>query len=206
MGLKVIGAGFGRTGTNTLRVVLNQLGFGPCYHMHEVIADPSRIDGWVNVVEGGTPDWDAMFEGFYSGVDWPVSAYWRELADYYPQAKIILSERDPDAWFTSISNTIFKTWEFMDVPPEMERLRAMTKKLILKGTFGGNVTDKEHVLRIYKQNGDDARAAFGPDRLLTFDPNQGWEPLCAFLGVPVPDEEFPHTNTTKDFLSRRRAD
>jgi len=209
MTLKVIGAGFGRTGTNTLKVVLEKLGFGPCYHMYEVMEKPNpRIQHWADIVDGKAPDWDVVFEGFNSGVDWPVSAYWRELAAYYPDAKIVLSERDADAWFKSISNTIFKTWDAPlgdDVPPEILRLREMTSKMILEGTFGGNVADKDHVLSIYKKNGDDARAAFRPDRLLTFDPNQGWEPLCAFLGVPVPNEDFPHTNTTKDFMAGRKG-
>jgi len=206
MTLKVIGAGFGRTGTNTLKVALEMLGLGPCYHMYEVIQRPDHIAVWQKAAEGELPDWDALFEGFNSGVDWPVSRYWRELAAHYPGAKIILSERDPEAWFRSIDKTIFETWRADDVPDEFTVLREMTSKLIRDGVFGGNIEDKDHVIEVFKKNGADVRAAFGPDRLLTFDPNQGWAPLCAFLGVEIPEDPFPHTNTTKQFLSRRKND
>ena len=205
MTLKVIGAGFGRTGTNTLREVLNRLGFGPCYHMYEVIGHPTRIAAWRAIAEGGTPDWDVLFEGFNSGVDWPVSRYWRELADYYPKAKVILTERNADAWFASISKTIFETFRADEAPEEYRDLRKMTRKLIFEDTFGGEIDDKDHVIEVFRKNSADVRAAFGPDRLLVFDPNEGWAPLCAFLGVPVPSEPFPHTNTTAEFLNRRAS-
>jgi len=203
MTLKVIGAGFGRTGTNTLREVLNQLGFGPCYHMYEVIGQPERIAAWQAIADGGAPDWDAIFEGYNSAVDWPTARFWRELAAHYPDAKIILTERDADAWFGSISKTIFETFRAKQIPEDFRALRNMTRKLIYEDTFGGEIEDKAHVTQVYKQNSADARAVLGRDRLLVFDPGEGWEPLCAFLDVPVPDEPFPHTNTTADFLSRR---
>jgi len=206
MTLKVIGTGFGRTGTNTLREALNSLGFGPCYHMYEVIPHPDRIAAWQGIAEGGTPDWDAMFEGYNSAVDWPAARFWRELSAHFPDAKIILSERDPEAWYKSINKTILETFRMTDAPDEFAVLRDMTRKLIFEDTFGGDIESKDHVIDVYKKNSADVRAAFGPDRLLTFDPNQGWDPLCAFLGVTVPDEPFPHTNTTAEFLSRRKGD
>lgn len=206
MTLKVIGAGFGRTGTNTLREVLNSLGFGPCYHMYEVIPHPDRIAAWQVIAEGGTPDWDVLFEGYNSAVDWPAARFWRELSEHFPDAKIILSERDPEAWYKSINKTILETFRMTDAPDEFAVLRGMTRKLIFEDTFGGNIENKDHVIDVYKKNSADVRAAFGPDRLLTFDPNEGWDPLCAFLGVAVPDEPFPHTNTTAEFLSRRKGD
>jgi hypothetical protein len=203
MTLKVIGAGFGRTGTNTLREVLNRLGFGPCYHMYEVIGHPDRIAAWQGIADGGMPDWDAVYEGYNAAVDWPTARFWRELAAHYPEAKIILTERDPDAWFASISKTIFETFRAQQIPEEFRTLRQMTRKLIFEDTFGGEIEDKAHVIDIYKKHNAEVRAAFGADRLLVFNPSEGWEPLCAFLGVPVPDEPFPHTNTTADFLNRR---
>ena len=206
MALGVIGAGFGRTGTNTLREALNQLGLGPCYHMYEAIQRPDHIAIWQAAAEGKLPDWDGLFEGFQSGVDWPVSRFWRELGEHYPEAKIILSERDPEAWFRSIDKTIFETWRLKKTPEEFVAIRRMTKALIRDGVFGGEIEDKDHVIKVFKKNSADVRATFGPDRLLVFDPHEGWEPLCAFLGVPVPDETFPHTNTTADFLARRKTD
>ena len=205
MALNVIGAGFGRTGTNTLKLALEMLGLGPCYHMYEVVSRPDHIATWQRAAEGDLPDWEALFDGFSSGVDWPVSRYWRELSEHYPHAKIILSERDPEAWYKSIDKTIFDTWRADDVPDEFAALRNMTRSLIHDGVFAGDIEDKDHVIEVFKKNGADVRAAFGPERLLVFDPNQGWEPLCEFLGVPVPAEDFPHTNTTKDFNARRKG-
>lgn len=206
MTLKVIGAGFGRTGTNTQKIVLQKLGLGPCYHMYEVIDRPADIPQWNDAACGVLPDWNSLFEGFSSGVDWPVCSFWRELAEFYPDAKFILTPREEEAWFASISKTIFETFRApMDPESEFFDLRRMTRKLILENTFGGEIDDKDHVLEVYRKHNAAVTAELPSDRLLTYDVKQGWEPLCEFLGVAVPDEDFPHTNTTADFQSRAKV-
>ncbi len=205
--LKVIGAGFGRTGTKTLKDVLEQLGFGPCYHMYEVHDRPADIDVWRKAADGELPDWDRLFQGFNAGVDWPICNFWKELSEHYPDARFILSERDPEAWFGSISKTIFETFR---IPPEegseFYSLRQMTRALIYRNIFDEDVENKAHVLAAYARHNEAVKAGLPAARLLSYDPSEGWEPLCAFLDVPVPREPFPHTNTTQDFRERAGFD
>src|SRR6185437_3611255 len=106
MALEVIGSGLGRTGTKSLQTALNRLGFGPCHHMVEVFMHPESMGLWVEAA-AGRPDWDAIFRDYRSAVDYPSAAYWRQLADYYPDAKVIHTVRDPDKWFESTQATIF---------------------------------------------------------------------------------------------------
>ena len=107
MALTVIGAGLGRTATFSLKFALEHVGFGPCYHMAEVFAGARRnVPLWLEAVQG-KPNWEAIFDGYTSTTDYPACTYWRELADFYPDAKVILSVRDPDTWFDSVSETIF---------------------------------------------------------------------------------------------------
>ena len=203
MALKLIGAGFGRTGTNTQKVVLETLGLGPCYHMYEVIAHPEFISYWYDAACGVLPDWNTVFEGYSSGVDWPVCAFWRELAEFYPEGKFLLTPREEEAWFKSISKTIFETFRVpADDSGANPDLRRMTRKLILENTFGGEIDDRDHVLGVYRKHNAAVLAELPADRVLVYDVKQGWEPLCEFMGVDVPTEDFPHTNTTADFQSR----
>ena len=203
MTMKLIGAGFGRTGTNTQKVVLEKLGLGPCYHMYEVMQHPGHVPLWYDAACGVLPDWNTLFEGFSSGVDWPVCSFWRELSEFYPDAKFILTPREEEAWYASINKTIFDTFR-MPYDPENPNndLRLMTRKLILENTFDGNIEDKDHVLGVYRKHNAAVLADLPSDRVLTYDVKQGWPPLCEFLGVDVPEEDFPHTNTTKDFRER----
>ena len=106
MALKIIGPGFGRTGTKSLKIALDQLGFGPCHHMHEVRDNPEQLPAWENAARGGRCDWEAMFSGYVAQVDWPGARYWRELAARYDEAKVILTVRDPELWYDSMSKTI----------------------------------------------------------------------------------------------------
>lgn len=197
MSLKVIGAGFGRTGTASLKMALEKLLGGSCYHMSEVLGKPGQVDLWLDVA-AGKPDWQAIFGDYAATVDFPACTYWRELAAEYPDAKIILSVRDTERWFNSTQNTIFSK--------RMQEYQAGTKwgrmtKATIDDHVGGDLNDKTAVIAAYEAHIEAVKAAFGPDRLLVFDPGQGWEPLCAFLDVPVPDEPYPNINSSAEFES-----
>jgi hypothetical protein len=205
MSLEVIGAGFGRTGTHSLKIALEMLGFAPCYHMVEVFTHPGHSEAWEEAARSGKFDWSTLLGGYKAAVDWPSSYFWRELMVAYPDAKVILTERDAEAWYKSISNTIF---EFMsrDVDPsKLDPIRAaqrkMGKYIVNERTFG-NRLDKEHVLDVYRQNSAEVKREVPKGKLLVYDAPEGWAPLCEFLGVPVPDAPYPLTNTTEEFRAR----
>lgn len=193
MALDVIGAGFGRTGTDSMKDALEALGLGPCHHMKEVLASPEQLALWRAVARGDRPDWDVVFAGFRSAVDWPSAFYCREIAAHYPDAKILLTVRDADGWYASFSNTILKVVMSSSDPESLGRA------LIANKVFGGRPDDRSHAIAAYERNTVEVQAVFGPDRLLTYRLGDGWEPLCRFLGRPVPDAPFPHRNTAADF-------
>lgn len=204
MTLKVVGAGFGRTGTNSLKLVLEQLGFGPCHHMLEVRGNPDQLPYWQAAARGERVDWDAVFAGYNASVDWPSAHFWRALSAYYPKAKILLSVRPEEDWFRSIDATILERMrQFRTLPPGEERdRRSMAYEIIARRTFGDEIDNREHILSVYRAHNAEVQRTIPADRLLTYDVAEGWEPLCAFLGVPVPKEPFPHTNTTAEFQAR----
>jgi len=206
--LQVIGVGFGRTGTTSLRSALGVLGLGPCYHMYDVIADVRRVRQWLDIARGGTPDWPAVFEGYQSAVDWPVAAYWRELAAAYPDAKLLLTVRDPDAWYDSARATIFKQRidrprgpaRLAELSPDFRTFLAMTHETIERPLFEDRLADRAYMTSVFTRHIEQVQAAFPPDRLLTYRAGDGWAPLCEFLGVPVPDQPYPRDNSSKDFF------
>lgn len=202
MGLRVIGAGLGRTGTFSLKFALEYLGFGPCHHMAEVWANfPDQLPKWLRVVDGER-DWDAVFEGFSSAVDYPACTYWRELAAFYPDAKIVLSVRDPESWFDSVSTTVFSQallGRFAEGPVKRFFEGAVT------GEFGDRIADRDFMVAYFRRRTAEVQAEIPADRLLVFEAKQGWEPLCAFLGVPVPDAPYPRTNSREEMLERLAA-
>ena len=205
MALDVIGAGFGRTGTMTLRDALNRLGFGPCYHMSEVINNPHFASYWATLARGGRMDWEEVFASYHSTVDWPGCTYWRELMQQWPQAKVILSVRDPHRWHQSVLNTIFSDahvarFEGPDAHPDFQ---AMVRRLNQQ-TFDNRSQDEEYAISIYQAHNEAVMREVPPEKLLVFNPAEGWEPLCQFLGVAVPDEEFPRVNSTKEWQERPR--
>lgn len=194
MSLSVIGAGFGRTGTASMKRALELLGLGPCHHMKEV-ASPAQTDYWLAAAAGQQMAWEQVFEDYGCCVDWPAAFFWRELSAYYPDAKILLTVRDSESWYKSMQNTIFNV---LQAKPEAFTVAA---RLIGKGLFEERFDDKDFVIGLYEQNTRDVQAAFSSDRLLTYELGCGWEPLCCFLGVPVPDAAFPCSNTTEEFQS-----
>ncbi|GAA1675910.1 sulfotransferase family protein [Nonomuraea maheshkhaliensis] len=216
--MKVFGAGFGRTGTRSLQAALELLGFGPCYHMSTVIAEPYRVRQWLDVGEGRSRDWDAVFAGFRSAVDWPAAAYWRELAAHHPDAKVILTVRDPGRWYDSVSETIFRAFLDQRRPPPHRRMisrlvawRApdfalfprMTRATFIDPVFDGRLDDRDHVIEVFERHIAEVKATIAAERLLVFEAGDGWGPLCAFLGVPVPAEPYPRVNERADFRRKR---
>ncbi|MGH3389678.1 MAG: sulfotransferase family protein [Actinomadura sp.] len=199
--------GFGRTGTASTKAALETLGFGPCYHMMELFTDPSRLPGWLRAVAGEPMDWAAVFAGYAATVDWPGAAFWRELVEAYPEAKVLLTVRDPDRWYDSVAGTIYRTRD-MDVaavPPELHGQLRMVEELVWEGTFGGRFEDRDHAIGVYRAHIAEVRATAPAERLLEYDVTQGWEPLCAFLGAAVPDEPFPHLNTAESMRQNIEA-
>ena len=192
MALAVIGAGLGRTATFSLKFALEHLGFGPCYHMSEVFAGARRnVPLWLDAIDG-RPDWDAIFEGFHSTTDYPACTYWRELAEHYPRAKVILTVRDPDTWFDSVSETIFS--DGMQASLRGSPTGDMMQGVIFDA-FGERLRDRDFMTDWFIRRNREVIDALPPERLLVFSPKEGWEPLCGFLGVPVPNEPFPRINS-----------
>jgi hypothetical protein len=206
MTLDVVGAGFGRTGTLSLKLALERLGFDKCYHMMEVFAHPEHVGEWGRAHRGETIDWDRLFAGYRAAVDWPACNFWRVLADFYPQSKVILSVREPNRWYESVMATIYPSTlqALADDDPGMRAWGRWADELIWQGVFDGRMDEKTHAIDVLRRHEASVSAAIPADRLLVFEAASGWAPLCEFLGVPVPDEPYPRVNTTEEFLARRR--
>lgn len=200
--MRVVGAGFGRTGTLSLRAALEELGFGRTYHMQEVMRRPSHVGKWLRFARTGEVDWDDLFAGFGSGVDFPVSCVWEELAAHYPDAKVVLTVRDPRRWWASTESTIyqfrtaFPAWMRRTVPITGQFIE-MVDRLVWDGLFDGRFLDQQHAIAVFEGHIEYVKKTCPPERLLVFDVREGWQPLCDFLDVPVPDRPFPHLNEAK---------
>ena len=206
MTLRVIGAGFGRTGTFSLKQALETLGFSKCYHMAEVAVNPSHVRLW-RAAWRGAARWDELFEGYAAAVDWPTAAFWPRLMQVYPDAKIVLTVRDADSWFESAWRTIFRSMHDgmqSDDADIRERL-VMAKEVIVDGTFGGDLEDRRNAIAVYEANVARVYREVPPERLVVFDGKDGWGPLCAALEVEEPAEAYPHVNTSEEFLERWRG-
>ncbi|MGH7022738.1 MAG: sulfotransferase family protein [Caulobacteraceae bacterium] len=197
MPLKVIGSGLGRTGTLSLKHALEQLGFGPCHHMIEVFGHPESVPLWIAAGKG-TPDWDLIFKDYAAAVDYPSAAYWRELTAHYPEAKVVHTTRSPESWYESTQATIFAPGSFADNPPP--HIKAFFDSFT--GPFAGRLHDRDLLIEHFRRHEAEVQATIASERLLVMQIGEGWERLCAFLGVPVPDTPYPTENSRQQFAAR----
>lgn len=199
MTLRVVGAGLGRTGTHSLKVALERLLGAPCYHMLEVLAHPEHIAWWRQAIAGATPRWEDLLAGYAAAVDWPVAAFWDELSVAHPDAVVLLSVRDADSWWSSASHTIFDVQRREPPPdPPFRELSEMVTALLTQ-RFTPHWGDEHAAKAAYRRHNEQVRATVAPERLLEWRAGDGWAPICAALDLPVPDEPFPHVNTTSEF-------
>lgn len=198
--MRVVGAGLGRTGTMSLKAALEKLLGGDCYHMTEVFADPQHVKLWNEAVRaGGEPSggWEQIFGSYVATVDWPSCSFWEQLAAVYPDAVILASHRPAEAWWKSADATI---WEVMRRGSQEgnESWYSMVDALF-RHLFTPEYLTKEGSIAAYEAHYENVRAKADPDRLVWWSPGDGWGPICEALQIPVPDEGFPHANTTDDF-------
>jgi hypothetical protein len=218
--MKLIGAGFGRTGTASLQAALETLGLRPCYHMREVFNHPDDAPIWESAANRLDVHFASLFKDWQATVDWPACTFYRELMELYPNAKVLLSLRDPDKWYESCLNTIYPAT--VRDPAELERapfdsatsnldgppfaVVRMINRLIWQRTFANRFEDRAYAIDVFNRHNEEVKHTVPPDKLLVFDARQGWEPLCRFLEIPVPEGvPFPHLNDTASFLERRQG-
>lgn len=217
MSIEVIGAGFGRTGTLSLKHALEELGYKKCHHMLEIFQHPEELPYWNRLLETGTTDFDAMFKGYTAVVDFPGSIYYKQLMAKYPDAKVVLTVRDPEKWYKSAYDTIYKAApkgfnKFMMrvisiFKPELRYVLKsidFADKCVWKGFFQDRFADKAYMIEFYNKWIEDVKNTVPADKLIVFEVKDGWEPLCAFLNKPVPSIPFPKVNDTAEFNSRTK--
>jgi len=210
LALKVIGAGFGRTGTLSLKAALTTLGFKKTHHMEDVMTNPGQALLWHGVAFDESLEWDAIYDGYQAAVDFPSSAYYKELLDHYPDAKVVLTFRDFDSWYTSASGTIYAVGKTIPawlkaLVPSAGQVAAMVEQVIWQGVFGGKFEDKAHTRDVFAEHIERVKAHVPAEQLLVYQVKEGWGPLCEFLGCEVPAEDFPHLNDTAAFQKRLRV-
>jgi hypothetical protein len=196
MTLRVIGTGFGRTGTDSMREALDMLGFGPCHHMHEIHGSEHQKQIWRALVQGAAPDWERLFEGYDSCVDWPSAYYWRELIVAYPDAKAILTHRSAESWWASFEKTILASLN------RATDSQSVALALIPGKVFDGKMNDKVYAMACYEANVKAVRETVPASRLLVHELGDGWEPLCHHLEVPMPVVAYPSSNNAEAFAAR----
>lgn len=215
--MEVIGAGFGRTGTLSIKAALEELGFGPCYHQFELLKNPAHKSIWEDAARGEPVVWEAVFEDYQSTVDWPACAYYKELMQAYPHAKVLLSVRDPDEWYESTLTSIYSLARTLHdargaalVPSGTHPTQAQDsatadlsegpKGVIWGTTFSGRFEDRDHAIGVFNRHNEEVKRYVPSDRLLVYEVKDGWEPLCEFLDVEAPGgTPFPFLND-KDAL------
>lgn len=217
MSIQVVGAGFGRTGTKSLQLALEKLGYDQCYHMEELIQNPEGVGHWENADQGLDSDWNQLFEGYQSIVDFPGSIHYKKLATYYPEAKVILTVRDREKWYKSAKSTIFSfdpglaiklrlllSLPFSSKARHLLRVIKLIDQSIWKRFFQGRFEDKAFALQHFDAHIDEVKATIPTERLLVFEVKDGWGPLCQFLGKPIPSEPFPVSNQKEGFHTGAR--
>lgn len=202
MALKVVGVGVGRTGTYSLKLAINQIGMGACHHMDEVLHNMSKQVPLWSAAAAGKPDWRQIYHGYESAVDWPTACFFRELAEEFPTAKFVLTQRDPEKWANSFGATIYKLLAGKDqAPSEMHAWLEMASNVIAKTGFPAGL-DHDALVQAFIAHNEAVKAAIPTSQLLVFEVKQGWGPLCNFLDIPVPPGEFPRTNHREEFWDR----
>jgi len=212
MSLKIIGAGFGRTGTKSLQLALETLGFDKCYHMEALFRNPEGVKQWASAYKEEPVDWDTLFQGYQSIVDFPGSIYYKELFQKYPDAKVILSIREPEGWYKSALKTIFAfdpgpaikiklllKMPFSATARNFFKVIQLNDKSIWAKFFEGKFKDKDYAINKFNSHIEEVKATIPENQLLIFEAKEGWEPLCNFLGVPIPETDYPRTNKGEDF-------
>ncbi len=203
MSIKVIGAGFGRTGTGTLRCALEKLGFDKCYHMSEIMAHPEKCKAWLKVKQEKILDWDNIFTGYQATADWPCCSFYKEIYKHYPDAKVILTVRDPDDWYRSTYETIYAMSKTRNkilacLYPPVCNMKRLVNSIVWDGTFQGKFENKAYAKKIFVEHIEEVKRIIPKEQLLVYEVSQGWEPLCQFLKIPVPQQEpFPRLNDVK---------
>ncbi len=214
--MEVIGAGFGRTGTTSLKAALETLGIGPAYHMTEAFTRPEHVRFWEAARRGERVDWEEFFSGYGVAVDWPSCAFYAELMEAFPEAALILTVRDPERWYESTRNTIYGIRKLSAGPlptrlalslaglfaPGVTGMVRLADGIVWKGTFDDGFEDKAHAIETFGRHNEEVRRRVPPGRLLVYDVKEGWGPLCDFLGVGAPDAPFPHLNDTNEMRRR----
>jgi hypothetical protein len=199
MSLKIVGSGLGRTGTKSLQTALGMLGFGPCHHMVEVFAHPESVALWIRASKGEDV-WDEIFGDYQSAVDYPSAAYWRQLAAKYPDAKVLHTTRDANAWYESARATIFAPDSLARNAPADSPIAEFFASFT--GEVRAHLDDRAWMTDFFRRHDGEVKAAFPPERLLVYETGAGWGPLCEFLGVAEPSEPYPSENSREEFIKR----
>jgi hypothetical protein len=211
--MQVIGAGLPRTGTLTQKLALEQLGVGPSYHWVNLIADLDEVELWHRALDGEDVLGE-IFDGYESSVDWPGGFVYRQLAEAHPEAKVLLSVRDADAWEPSYRDTIggFCKGDGLirhlsdarrEIDPRWRRYLELVDRMLWDEMSPfGNGWDPEQMKQQMLAYNESVKEAVPAERLLVWSVSEGWGPLCEFLEVPVPSEPLPHANDRETFVGR----
>lgn len=216
-GLKIIGAGFGRTGTLSLKVALEELGFNPCYHMTELLARPGDFAFWEAAAESKPVNWHDIFDTYQATVDWPGCTFYKDLMQEYPDARVLLTTRDPESWYESAKSTIYQVSRMINgslfsrilirvvrfFGINGPRVGSLANILVWDKTFHGRFADKAYAIEVFNEHIEEVKSYVPADKLLVYQVKEGWEPLCAFLGVEVPNKPFPRLNDRESFGGNR---